>query len=443
MKKFTFRLIIYSLLGLLLTLQSCTNEDSLDEVSSSGVGSDEMLSNSLSRGLSDYEELGALDYNTLLEIRENLIKSGIHVSDLKINEPSKTQKSPLEVQVLKVKTKTAHPNRLGGTIDVSGILLLPAKTIFNSFFKHRIIVAPPPTYTYNKMAPSNVFQGFKWMDNDLHFNYLAFWTLQALNGFIVFFPDYPGFGDSYKQCQHPYLDSKAMVNSTLDLLKSAQRTLTKKGYKYKKDLIISGYSLGGFVASSLAREIETNPSHGQSVSLLLTGGTPCNLKQITDLVRSAEKTQHHFFLTFGVWGYKKNAYPYIKINDFLKEPYASKSLSWFDGTHYELILNLYFSNRPKDIYTEKFIKNLDTDPSVSYINDILYENSVKPWKNKCRFIMTHGTSDISVYYQNAYDFSKQQNQSGGNVTFIPTVGDHIIGIIPYYTKATFYTLLYK
>lgn len=443
MKKFTFRFIIFSFLGMILTMQSCTSEDSLDEVPSTSVNSEESLSNSVSGWSNDFEEIGTLDYSTLLDIRENLIKSGVSVSNLKLNEPSKTRRSQPYVQVIKVKAKTYHPNRLGGTIDVSGVLLLPTKFICNNIFKHRIIIAPPPTYTYNKMAPSNVFQGFKWMDNDFHFNYLAFWTLQACSGFIVFFPDYPGFGDSYKQCQHPYLDSKAMVNSTLDLLKSAQRTLTKKGYKYKKDLIITGYSLGGFVASSLAREIETNPSHGQSVGLLLTGGTPCNLKQIADIVRGTEKTQHHFFLSYGLWGYKENAYPYININDFLKEPYASKSLSWFDGTHYELLLNLYFSNRPKDIYTEKFIKYLDTDPSISYMNDILKENSVKPWKNKCRFIMTHGTSDVSVYYQNAYDFSENQKKAGGNVTFIPTVGDHIIGIVPYYAKATLYAALYK
>ena len=441
MKKFTLKFFSFSLLGIMLIMQSCSNEDSLLDSSSLSTASDETLS---TFGLPNKSgKIRTLNYNDLIEIKNKLTAAKINLPDLELKEPSKSDKSKPFVQVLKVSTKTAHPDRSGKTIDVSGVLLLPTNLIPSSSLKNRIIIAPPPTYTYNKLAPSNAFKGFKWTDDDLHFNYLAFWTIQAYNGFIVFFPDYPGFGDSYKQCQHPFLDSKAMVNSTLDLFKSAKVTLTKNGYKFKKDLIITGYSLGGFIAASLAREIETNPSHGLSVDLLVTGGTPCNLKQIIDSIRASKKTEHNYFIAYGLWGYQKNAYPYINITDFLKEPYASKSLSWFDGTHYDSDVNSYFSNRPKDIYTEKFMKSLDTDATISYVNDILVENSVKPWKNKCKFIMTHGVSDLSVNYQNASDFSKQQNQIGGKVTFIPTVGEHEEGVIPYYLNASYFTAIYK
>ena len=447
MKKKIYKILVLSLMGIMLTIQSCNNEDSLADVSSNSV---EKASNTkLDEVPVKSEVIATFDSSDLVNIKNKLAGLGIDVSGFKIDksESSKTKLPGLlpYVKALKVTTRTPHPNRSGGYIDVSGVLLLPSKTIFTDLQKFRIMVATPPTYTLNNEAPTNLFKNFKskLKDNDFQLNFLAFFTLQASNGFIVFFPDYPGFGDSYKQCQHPYLDSKAMVNSTLDLLKASQNTLSSEGYRYKSELIITGYSLGGFVAASIAREIETNPSLGYTSNLLFTGGTPCNLKQITDIVRASKKTQHTYFLTYGLWGYKLNAYPNINIKDFLKEPYASTSLSYFDGTHGDLEVNAYFSQYPKKMYTEKFIKYLDTDPSLAYMNDILNENSVKPWKNKCRFIMTHGISDVSVYYQNAYDFSIQQNKNGGKVTFIPTEGDHIIAVKPYFDKMTFYTALYK
>lgn len=441
MKKFFSRIIIASLLGVTFTIQSCNNEDSFIDSSSNSV---ENLSKASSADVPVKSEvIATFDSSALLNLKNKLQKFGVDVSSFQLdklkesNDP--TTKIVPSVKVIKVTTKTAHPNRLGGLIDVSGVLLLPPRTVLSDLTKYRIIVATPPTYTNNKTAPSNLFKDVNLPDND----FLAYWTLHASNGFIVFVPDYPGFGESYRQCQHPYLDSKSMVNSTLDLLNAAKLTLSGEGYRYKTDLIVTGYSLGGFVAASIGRKIETTPSLGLSVNLLLTGGTPCNLKQITDIVRNSEKTQHTYFLAYGLWGYKQNAYPNINIRDFLKEPYASTSLSYFDGTHWDIEVNAYFSQYPKEMYTEKFIKDLDTDPSLAYMNDILHENSVTPWVNKCRFIMTHGVSDVSVYYQNAYDFSVQQKKFGGKVTFISTEGDHIIALVPYLNKATFYTALYK
>ncbi|MGM5630743.1 lipase family protein [Apibacter raozihei] len=433
MKNFLSKIAFILCIGIALTSYSCTNNEILSSIPPSTNPDN----------LSKTQEISSLDFKELEDIKMKLEQSGIDVSNFKFDDSLVTEQQKIIpfLKAVKISTKTPHPDRLGSYIDVSGVLLLPSKTIFNSLTKYRIIVAPPPTYTYNKMAPSNAFKDSFLFDSDFHFNYLAFWTLQASNGFIVFFPDYPGFGDSYQQCQHPYLDSKAMVNSTLDLLKASLNTLSAQGYRYKSELIITGYSLGGFIAASLAREIETNPSLEYTVSLLVTGGTPCNLKQITDIVRKSKKTQHHYFLSYGLWGYKQNAYPYINVNDFLKESFASQSLSYFNGNIYDV--NNLFPSNPEYLYTEKFIKNLDIDPSLSYLNTILEENSVKPWKNKCRFVMSHGISDVSVYYQNAYDFAQQQNKNGGKVTFYSTLGDHVLGIAPYYAKASLYTLLYK
>ncbi len=438
MKKFFSNRIFIFLLGFLFFVQSCNNDDSDLNISQPASNADVTFKT---------EEIASFTSMDLESMKVQLEKSGIDVSNFTIeqdtlsNDPSQRliTNNPY-VQAIKISCKTPHPDKSGNYVDASGVLLVPKKTIFTPLISYRIIVAPPPTYTYNDLAPTNAFKRVSLITEEWNLNYLYFWTLQAQSGFVVFIPDYLGFGDSYKQCFHPYLDSKAMTKSILDLLDATQYTLSANGYRYKKELMITGYSQGGFVAASLARTIETDPSSQYSVRLLVTGGTPCDLKQIADVVRHSNYTQHTYFLAYGLWGFKENAYPQINVNDFLQEPYASQSKTYYDGTYKDI--NEKFPHNPANLYTEKFLKYLDTDPSMAYMNTILNENSVKPWKNKCKFIMTHGTGDVSVYYQNAKDFSDKQNKIG-NVTFLSTVGDHVIGVVPYYLKASTYALAYK
>ncbi len=422
------------IVGLVVFIPACSSQ-------TDDVIQDETTTNS------ELEELHSFSLNDLSKMKAELESQGIEVPDIELTEEEQeitTRGIFLEnpfVKALKVSTKSLHPNRSGEYIDVSGVLLVPRKTLLTSLKNFRIVVVPPPTYTSNAAAPSVVFQRMSLIGNDWTPNFMYFWILQAQSGFVVFIPDYPGYGDSYGKCFHPYLDSEALVNSTLDLLDTAKKTLSANGYRYKKELIISGYSQGGYVATLLAREIETNSTLGHSVNLLFTGGTPCDLKYIADAVRHSDYVQHTYFLPYGLWGYKENAYPNINVSDFLLEPYASESRSYYNGTHFDL--NEFFSHKPAKVYTEKFLKNLDIDPNLSYMNQILDENSVKPWKNKCKFVMTHGVGDVSVYYQNAIDFADAQNKAGGKVTFYPTIGDHVVGFVPYYVKASVYLALYR
>lgn len=426
------------LLGLLGIVQSCQNDDFQD---------DKQAENSDDTTINMGSELQTFDTSDLDKMEEILNAQGIKIetdsNDLKTR--GLIVDHNFFVKAIKVSCKSPNPNNDGTYVDMSGVLLVPKKSIISDLFSYRLMVAPPPTYTSNSSAPSNLFKRMSLLfandQNKLDYNMFYFYTLQAKSGYAVLIPDYLGYGDSYKQCVHPYIVSKPMVSSVIDLIKAAQNTLSANGYKYKKNLVITGYSQGGFVAASLARELETNYAKTYPVDLLVTGGTPCNLKQIVDIVRASTTLTHPYFLPLAIWGFQQNTYPQIDIKSILKEPYASKLASAFDGTHSDTAP--MFSPVVSDLFTEDFIKYLDIDPKLAYINQILDENSVKPWVNKCKFVMTHGISDVSVYYQNAKDFADQQNAIGGKVTFVPTVGDHVAGAIPYYLSAVPLFALYQ
>lgn len=333
---------------------------------------------------------------------------------------------------------------------MSGVLLIPKKIpILSHNKKYRLMVVTPFTYTSNAEAPSNLFQRMSLINthgslnsNKWNINAYYFFTLQAKAGYAVLIPDYLGFGDSYKECVHPYLEVKPMVQSIMDLIQTAKSTLTARGYAYKKEMVVTGYSLGGFIAASLTRKLETEyPS--MPVNLLFTGGIPCNLKQIVDIARQSETLAHSYFIPYAIWGFKQNNYPQINLSTIMKEPYAFTLGLIFDGA--KNVDNSYFSTKVADVYTENFIENLDTDPNLSYINDIdiLIQNSLKPWLNKCDFRMIHGVDDVSVYYENARDFANQQNAAGGKMKFINTFGNHVSATPFYYIAASKAFISYK
>lgn len=386
-------------------------------------------------------DLQELDYSALKQIQSHLEGEGYDISEVKIddNDPNlKAGVMELFVKVVKVSCKTDHPDGSGQKINLSGVVIAPKMTLLTKLKTHRLVVVPPPTYTANSQAPSVILTNSLSLLDPSN-NPLSYLSLLALKGFIVIIPDYPGYGDSFGQCFHPYLKANSLVSSTIDFIGASQKALKQMGYKYKDKISVGGYSQGGFVASSLVRELETNTSHNIKVNTLIAGGTPCNLKQIADIVRSSETTRHTYYLPYAYLGYKRNGYPQIDESLVFKEPYLSKISTVFNG--YNTNPNDEFPTKVSDFYTETFLKDFDTDPRFALVNDLLEDNSLKPWVNKCKFVLIHSTQDDSVYYINAKDYEKTHKAAGGKVDFYNILGTHTVAAAGYFPLAA--TLLVK
>lgn len=413
--KFTFLAFV------LLFVYACQNEDFAVEKTSN----DEVATT----------DLQELDYNMLKQIENQLENQGYDISEVRVDENDPNLKSgamELFVRVVKISCKTDHPDGSGKKIDLSGVAIVPKMTLLTKLKTHRLVVAPPPTYTANSQAPSVILKkNLSLLDPSN--NPLSYLSLLALKGFIVLIPDYPGYGDSFNQCFHPYLKANSLVGSTIDFIGASKKALKQMGYKYKDKISVGGYSQGGFVASSLVRELETNTSHNIRVNALIAGGTPCNLKQIADIVRRSETTRHTYYLPYAYLGYKLNGYPEIDESIVFKEPYLSKIQTVFNG--YNTNPNDEFSTKVADLYTDAFLKDFDTDPRFALVNELLDKNSLKPWINKCKFVLIHSTQDDSVYYINAKDYQKAHKAAGGKVDFYNILGTHTIAAAGYFPLA--------
>ncbi len=87
-------------------------------------------------------------------------------------------------------------------------------------------------------------------------NYSLAVLMSGYAGFATIAPDYLGYGES-KGVTHPYI-MKSSAQASLDMIKASIRYMQDNGIAYNGQLYISGYSEGGYVAMSLAQEIERN-----------------------------------------------------------------------------------------------------------------------------------------------------------------------------------------
>lgn len=416
-----------------LSFYSCQNEDMI--VSGDSLETVELRSNKITVGNVTSEILSEFSISDLLSMKSHLSAAGIDISGLSLPQSEVSQSgliSDILLSAVKVSVKSQHPADPTREINLSGVLLVPKLSLTSL----RVVVAPVPTFTADSHAPSNLFADKISLIANGGLNYLYFWSLQAYQGFAVLLPDYPGFGDSYQECFIPYVVKQPMIQASIDLTKATQTAMTSRGYRYKSDLIITGYSQGAFVATSFARELELNPSHGLSVNLLVSGGTPANLVEVIDAVTESEDFDSPYLVPYAACGFHSNGYPDMDFSNIFNEPYASKLYSIFDGTHTSLKDS--FPAAASELFTPGFIQN--GDPVVTRA---LNENTIQPWANQCRMVMIHGGLDSTVAYDNAVNFAGQQNAMGGNVEFHTVLGNHVTSIIQYYLYASTNLLFYK
>ena len=312
-----------------------------------------------------------------------------------------------------------------------------------NLFSLRLVVASVPTYTCNEDAPSNLFKSLTPSGDVGDLDALYFWIVQATQGFAVLFPDYPGFGDSYQKAFIPYLTKTPMVNSTIDLIKASQETLKKNRYSYKPDLILTGYSLGGYVATAVAKELDSNTQ--LPVKLTVVGGAPVDLNDI--IIKASKETTLSSSVVFPytLLSYIKNEKANFSLQDILKSPYNLNYLAeQFDGTHRMSYIGNKFSKTTSELFTDGVVDNFEAGAQFAVLRNLLSKNSVEPWKNKKKLLFIHGTADDLVYYASTRNFYEEQKKLGGNIQFSPIIaGNHITTVIAYYLETSVLLLANK
>lgn len=176
---------------------------------------------------------------------------------------SNTNVARYDVDIQKIEYLT--PDRSGVLQKASGVIALPVKTTTSPLLSYQ-----HATIFKNAEAPSSVM-------NDPS---KSIETIMASQGMIVVSADYLGYGSTQGQL-HPYLLRESSANVVIDLIQAAQDWLMFKEIETSNDLLMTGYSQGGYVTMAAFQQIES-AGNNLGVSAVTMGGGPYDLTTTLD-----------------------------------------------------------------------------------------------------------------------------------------------------------------
>ena len=232
----------------------------------------------------------------------------------------------------------------------------------------------------------------------------------ALQGYIVFAPDYVGYGSS-EDVRHPYLYKKSVAQTAASMLHSTAEALDQEGIPFQRDLFIMGYSQGGHGALAFAEAMQ-NSSMGFELQAVSAGGGPYDMLY-TVREQLDKKTVWRVLLTLLL-----QSYSYIynwDLNDILKkEKYADIVDSSF---RYESMVEATrdLPDKPRSLFHSQFIRDIYERRGNNPFQFSLEENSVYDWTPEMPVFLFHAREDQIVPYKNMEIAYNSFNRRRANV----------------------------
>lgn len=233
--------------------------------------------------------------------------------------------------------------------------------------------------------------------NPLNFLYQMIEVVSSL-GYIVVFPDYPGFGES-SDIEHPYLLAEPTIRCVTDMLFTVKET---SGYEFQditalNEYYLMGYSQGGWAALLLHKALELDYSDEFNLKGSVCGAGPYNLNLLMENILGQSTYPMPVYI-----GYIVNAYAAynsfdIDVCSILNEPYCLRLEALFNGSLSSGQINEQLTTSVPELFTSQFLNGYASDQVFTPVREALAVNSITPWNSKIPLYLIHGSADDNVY----------------------------------------------
>jgi hypothetical protein len=285
-------------------------------------------------------------------------------------------------------------------LKVSGLIIIPAA-----------VSAKTPVVVYNhgtsdrNGTPSRSNTTSFSMDVGLCYAFASIFQC------VILIPDYIGYGTS-SSVTHPYIHAETLGMTTFDMIRAYvdYTRITPGATEANKNIVILGYSEGGYTSVALHKTIQES---GSDINIVKTyaGAGPYDIENfVKDVLRQDKEFAAHILSSY-LWvlstykeysGYSK---PYDEIfsdsdNDILKN--NNYDLGYL--VQYPINLN------PKNLFRESFIDAILNDNDTD-IQTIFKENTLTDFVPSDSLILFHSEADSWVFVNNTINtFSKMKSK---------------------------------
>ena len=319
----------------------------------------------------------------------------------------------------------------GGTITASGVIAIPKDLKGAS-----ILLDNHGTLQRSTFAPSLAGQG------DFVYSFMEF----ASAGYIVFAPDYIGFGESVQEF-HPWLLAEPGIEAIVEIIQSGREWLDENEVDYNDRIFMTGFSQGANMGLAAQRSIEQNQPQINLVASSLNSGAYDMDYTFTRRIlgTTAAEALAGAYIIVALSEFYDWKEP---MSTYFKEPYAVEiqnmldaSVPFIDSFFSTNQLSTDFANGTlshENLYQESFLTDFRDNPS-NPVKLRLIENNVHIWGPTTPMILYYGKDDSSTYFQNSINAHEKLIELGADPSNVRIVGfegrDHE-GTLDPWLKAT-------
>ncbi|MFY0686059.1 MAG: hypothetical protein JXQ90_02790 [Cyclobacteriaceae bacterium] len=328
---------------------------------------------------------------------------------------------PLEKVVYPVKSYVVdyETEFMGETITVSGMAYIPdsLETPFPFLsFQHGTIAD-------NASAPTQLFA-----NNTQHIIYSA----MAGAGFIVFVPDFVGFGASV-DLMHPYYVEEPSAAVVVDGLRAAYDLTEELGITTSPKTYLAGYSQGGYVTMAAHKYFEEQEVDYFELKASFPSSGGYELNEMLSYFQQLDVYDQPFFLAYIAESYRQEReFSTDVLSSVFNSPYDDLVVDVFDGQRNGGQINKLLNDTISVLLTDKFINNSSSE-ELSDITEELEENSLLGWTPGIPMYMYHGDADVTVpFYTSTLTYDHFVENGSTVMSFQSFEGaTHYTGFLPY------------
>lgn len=238
--------------------------------------------------------------------------------------------------------------------------------------------------------------------------------VMASSGFLTGMPDYVGYGDSRNE-PHPYEHAEGLAVPVADFLLAAKEHFGAEGIKWNKELLMAGYSAGGYATLAAQKLIEESYSSEFTLKTTSCGAGAYNKSLLLDKFinePTAGEINHNrsyiwVMLTYNrIYGFNQ------PVSYFFRAPYAAMIEK--DGH------NVSLSGSFNSLLNPDFIANYQAGKETR-ITEAFRENDLVNWRTRVTTLLVHGSADTYVPYVNSTTALDGMKKAGSTAVSLETV----------------------
>ncbi|ADV47260.1 alpha/beta hydrolase family protein [Nitratifractor salsuginis] len=217
--------------------------------------------------------------------------------------------------------------------------------------------------------------------------------LTSMAGFVTLQADYIGYGSSANH-YHPYLLKNSSAAATEDFIEAARNFAKKNGFPLNGQLYVTGYSEGGYVAMAALQKLEAD---GERVVYAAPMAGPYMLDQMAKGVLSSDTLPIPSFMADTAYAYALSYHQ--PVTSLVKELYASKLPTLFDGRYSRPEIDKQLTHVTRDLFTDEAITQVLDENRSFWFYGALLRNSTAYWAPQTTVRLVHCMGDDVVPYQ--------------------------------------------